>query len=90
MSGATDGLINIYNLTENDENDAFQECLNTEAFVEELQWFEENRQWKVSCVTSTNELQLWDCGAEPYKHFSRAEIAAQINVCPDFLLFCIM
>ncbi|ERL93726.1 WD repeat-containing protein 89 [Dendroctonus ponderosae] len=83
ISGSTDKLINIYNLLESNEDDALQECLNTEALVEELQWFNVGKQWKISCVTSTNDLQLWETdGAEPYKCLSRVDIASQIKKNP--------
>lgn len=78
MSGSTDGLINIYNLSEASEDDALQECLNTEALVEDLEWFDGN---KISCITSTSDLQLWQTeGAEPYKRFNRDDFATQIKV----------
>lgn len=81
ISGSTDKLINIYNLLESNEDDALQECLNTEALVEDLQWFNDGKQWKISCITSTNDLQLWETdGAEPYQRFNREDIASQIKV----------
>ncbi|KAL1513269.1 hypothetical protein ABEB36_002698 [Hypothenemus hampei] len=80
MSGSTDGLINIYNLLEQCEEDALEECLNTEELVEDLQWFNDGKQYKISCVTSANNLQLWySDGAEPYKRFNRDEIALKIK-----------
>lgn len=80
-SGSTDGLINIYDLSESCEDDALQESLNTENIVENLQWFYDNGQWKISCITSTVDLQLWECdGAEPYKHFRRDHISQQTKI----------
>lgn len=81
MSGSTDGLINTYNLLETSEDDALQECLNTEALVESLLWFKDHGRWKISCVTSINDLQLWETdGAEPYKRLHRSGINAAMKV----------
>ncbi|XP_066245742.1 WD repeat-containing protein 89 [Euwallacea similis] len=80
MSGSTDGLINVYDLSEQNEDDALQECLNTEAFVDNLLWFEEENKWRISCITTQSVLQLWDLdGAEPYKRITRREIAERIQ-----------
>ncbi|KAF7271830.1 WD repeat-containing protein 89 [Rhynchophorus ferrugineus] len=80
ISGSTDGLINIYDLSKSCEDDALEDTLNTDAFIENLQWFSENRENKISCVTSTNELQLWSTvDAEPYKLFSRDDISKIIK-----------
>ncbi|CAG9762161.1 unnamed protein product [Ceutorhynchus assimilis] len=80
LSGSTDGLINTYNLAESNEDDALQQCLNTEELVEQLEWFWERQQWKISCITSSNNLQLWEVdGAEPYKRFNRDTIAGNIK-----------
>ncbi|XP_060521428.1 WD repeat-containing protein 89 [Cylas formicarius] len=84
MSGSTDGLINIYNLVETSEDDALQQCLNTEKFVDSLTWFDEKGRYRISCVTSTVDLQLWDLdGAEPYARLERNDIASQIMVKTD-------
>lgn len=88
MSGSTDGLINTYNLFETSEDDALQECLNTEALVESLLWFQDRGRWKISCVTSINDLQLWETdGAEPYKRFHRSDINVAIKVGPYNILY---
>ncbi|XP_066137441.1 WD repeat-containing protein 89 isoform X2 [Euwallacea fornicatus] len=80
MSGSTDGLINVYDLSEQNEDDALQECLNTEAFVDSLLWFEEENKWRISCITTENVLQLWDLdGAKPYKSITRKQIAERIQ-----------
>ncbi|XP_050300064.1 WD repeat-containing protein 89 [Anthonomus grandis grandis] len=86
MSGSTDGLINIYNLEESSEDDALEETLNTECVVEELQWFEEGGTWKVSCITSINDLQLWATdGAEPYKSYLRKQIGEKIKTKSEYI-----
>jgi len=84
LSGSTDGLINIYNLAESCEEDALQDCLNTEGMVENLEWFNENGHWNIGCITSINDLQLWKVdGAEPYKNFRRDDVAQQVKVKTD-------
>ncbi|XP_030762393.1 WD repeat-containing protein 89 [Sitophilus oryzae] len=84
MSGSTDGLINIYNLSESREEDAFTDCFNTDGFVDNLQWFEEDGKTRISCITSTIELQLWDVdSAEKYKHIDREDLGNIIKGTTD-------
>lgn len=82
MSGSTDGLINIYDLSQSCEEDALIDSLNTQSSVDQLLWFYEKRKSNISCVTHTSDLQLWSLdGAEPYKHIFRADIAKGLKVC---------
>ncbi|XP_015510084.2 WD repeat-containing protein 89 [Neodiprion pinetum] len=72
-SGSTDGLINIFDLTQPNEDMALTHSLNTESSVDRLGWLGEEKLW---CGTHTNALQLWDCeGAAPYAKFDREELA---------------
>uniref|UniRef100_A0A6P7HIM2 WD repeat-containing protein 89 n=1 Tax=Diabrotica virgifera virgifera TaxID=50390 RepID=A0A6P7HIM2_DIAVI len=72
ISGSTDGLINLYDLSQESEDDALIDTLNTESSVNELQWFTKNNKDCISCVTHTSDLQLWDLDkGEPYQSFSR-------------------
>lgn len=60
-SGSTDGLINVYDLSQPDENDALEYCLNTESSVANLQWHRNaNDEDVLSCITHTNDLHLYD------------------------------
>nr|XP_023017107.1 WD repeat-containing protein 89 [Leptinotarsa decemlineata] len=80
ISGSTDGLINVYDLSQTCEDDALIECLNTESSIEQLTWFEKNKNYSISCITHTSDLQLWNTDdAEPYKRINRAELAKEIK-----------
>ncbi|XP_072389071.1 WD repeat-containing protein 89 [Diabrotica undecimpunctata] len=79
ISGSTDGLINLYDLSQTSEDDALIDTLNTESSVNELQWFTKNNKDCISCVTHTSDLQLWDLDkGEPYQSFSREDLITKI------------
>lgn len=60
-TGSTDGLINIYDISQSDENDALEYCLNTESSVANLQWhLNANDKDVLSCITQSNDLHLYD------------------------------
>lgn len=81
ISGSTDSLINIYDLSQSCEEDALIDSLNTESSVEQLLWFKENEKNCVSCITHVADLQLWRLDdVSPYKHIQRAELAKAIKV----------
>ncbi|KAJ8984304.1 hypothetical protein NQ317_012275 [Molorchus minor] len=80
ISGSTDGLINIYDLSQTCEDDALIDTLNTDSSIEQLLWFNEDGKDHISCITHTSDLQLWDVdGAAPYKHFNRTNISQEIK-----------
>lgn len=80
-SGSTDGLINIFDLTQPSEDSALTYSLNTESSVDRIGWLNDDNLW---CTTHTHSLQLWDCdGATPYAKFERANLAVSQNDDPD-------
>ncbi|CAH1164297.1 unnamed protein product [Phaedon cochleariae] len=80
MSGSTDGLINIYDLTQTKEDDALTDTLNSESSIDQLMWFSKNRNYGISCMTHTFDLQLWNVDdAEPYRKVDRTELAKGIK-----------
>lgn len=81
ISGSTDSLINVYDLSQSTEDDALLDSLNTESSVEQLLWFKENSKNCISCITHVADLQLWQLdGVSPYQHIQRAELAKAIKV----------
>lgn len=64
-TGSTDGLINIFDTKEADEDDALENCLNTESSIQTIAWHSmaaddsEQRDY-LACVTDTNDFQLFD------------------------------
>lgn len=59
-SGAVDGLINIFDLSESCEDDALMQTLNTGSSVGKLAWCPTSMGDKISCITHIEEHQLWD------------------------------
>uniref|UniRef100_A0A8D8ZXP5 WD repeat-containing protein 89 n=1 Tax=Cacopsylla melanoneura TaxID=428564 RepID=A0A8D8ZXP5_9HEMI len=73
ISGSTDGLINVFDVNEESEDDALQYCLNTEDSVEKLSWLSDS---ELSCTTLTRQVQLWNIEeACPSVLFRRKQIA---------------
>lgn len=86
MSGSTDSLINIYDLSQSTEDDALIDTLNTESSVEQLLWFTESGKDIISCITHVADLQLWRLDdVKPYQHIRRAALAKAIKVFLDIL-----
>ncbi|EFA03321.1 WD repeat-containing protein 89-like Protein [Tribolium castaneum] len=80
ISGSVDGLINLYDLSENNEEDALIDSLNTESSIEKLAWFQQGRNDIISCVTHTADVQFWKVeDSQPYFHLHRTEIAKEIK-----------
>ncbi|XP_018401544.1 PREDICTED: WD repeat-containing protein 89 [Cyphomyrmex costatus] len=80
-SGSTDGLMNIFDLTQSSEDLALTYSLNTESSVDRLGWLTDDSLW---CTTHTQILQLWECeGASAYATFTRSDLAVSQNDDPD-------
>lgn len=87
ISGSTDSLINVCDLTQTCEDDALIDSLNTESFIEQLLWFMENGKTCISCITHVADLQLWCLDdVKPYQHIRRADLANAIKVFYDYFM----
>ncbi|XP_049815632.1 WD repeat-containing protein 89 [Schistocerca nitens] len=76
-TGSVDGIINVFDISKQCEDDALAYCLNTESSIDKLHWFRGmDSTFNISCITHTEELQLWEIdGASPFAHFTREDIA---------------
>ncbi|XP_048483679.1 WD repeat-containing protein 89 [Plutella xylostella] len=76
-TGSSDGLMNIFNITEQTEDDALIYSLNVENSVEKLSWLDD----KVAAViTQSNDLQTWDTEAgDMLRSYSRDKVAKSIK-----------
>lgn len=80
-SGSTDGLMNLFDLTQPSEDLALTCSLNTESSVDRLGWLTDDSLW---CTTHTHTLQLWNCeDASAYATFTRSHLAVSQNDDPD-------
>lgn len=76
MSGSVDGLINLFDVKQTNEDDALMDTFNTESSVEQLLWYNNKGKDSIGCITHTVDLQLWSQDdAELYAHFRRCDIA---------------
>lgn len=71
------GLINIFDISQESEDDALKYCLNSESSVGKLKWHPNET---LSCITNTNCLQIWDVDAQDLlKDWSREAITETIQ-----------
>ncbi|XP_055624240.1 WD repeat-containing protein 89 [Toxorhynchites rutilus septentrionalis] len=60
-SGSVDGLINVFDISHPNEDDAMKYCFNVEDSIERLNWHKNsNNKDSVSCITTTNNFHLYD------------------------------
>lgn len=80
-TGSTDGLINVFDLGQDNEEDSLLYSLNTESSVDKLVWFGHSKETsELACTTHTEDLQLWRINdAAPYAKFSRDKITNSIQ-----------
>lgn len=60
LSCSTDGLLNVFDLKQNTEDDALIKSLNTENSASTLTWFRSNNADHVGCLTHTNDFQIYN------------------------------
>ena len=80
-SGSTDGQINLFDISQPDEDEALTVSHNTEDSVAKVKWFSKNNDPRfLSIMTHTEGLQLWDTDqAAPYQIFSRSDVTHGIR-----------
>ncbi|KRT81845.1 WD40 domain-containing protein, partial [Oryctes borbonicus] len=80
ISGSTDGLINLLDISNATEDDALLDSFNTESSVERLSWFIEENKDAMACITHTSDLQVWKLDdVQPYAHFRKEEIRKDLK-----------
>ncbi|XP_037923486.1 WD repeat-containing protein 89 isoform X2 [Hermetia illucens] len=81
ISGSTDGLVNVFDISKDNEDDALSLVINTESSVHKLHWNEsENKQYKIACVTHTHDFKLYEAEeGDVVCEFMRADIAESVK-----------
>ncbi|KAH8369920.1 hypothetical protein KR093_001450, partial [Drosophila rubida] len=79
-SGSTDGLINVFDINEDDEYDALLNTINTESSVDRINWHRnEQGQDLISCITHTNDFKCYEYKeGDELLSFDRSKITAGI------------
>lgn len=78
VSGGVDGLINVFDISEQTEDDALQYSLSTDCAVDKISWLSED---VISCITQNIDVQIWDIeSADQLKILKREDIAKALNV----------
>lgn len=81
LSGSTDGLINIFDVSQSSEDDALQNSLNVGTAIRKLEWLHDKNDSTVGCITDMETLQLWKIDdAQPFQHFTRENIGSIARV----------
>ncbi|XP_045606880.2 WD repeat-containing protein 89 [Procambarus clarkii] len=80
-TAATDGLINVFDISQNTEDEALTYCMNAEVTVGKLSWLSQNgKHERLSAVTDMESLQYWDIKeAAPLYKYNREEIASAMK-----------
>lgn len=77
LSASTDGLINVYDISKNNEDEALQNSLNVESSIRRIEWTELNGDEIIGCITDMETIQLWKVDdASSYANFSRKALAS--------------
>lgn len=83
-SGSTDGLINVYDLAQPDEDDALEYCLNTESSVSKMNWFKDaaaEDKDMLSCITHMNDVHIYDVeDSEKLFERNREQLSRELHV----------
>jgi len=80
VTGSTDGLINLYDISQTDEDEALLQSLNTESSVEKVKWHS-GSETTLSCITHTADVQLWHVdGGAPYHSLSREDMESTLQM----------
>ncbi|EDW01628.1 GH20350 [Drosophila grimshawi] len=80
-TGGTDGLINVFDIKQPDEDEALLNTINTESSVHRLNWHQNvYEQDIISCITHTNDFRSYECmEGDEIISFDRAAITAGIR-----------
>ena len=77
ITGASDGQMNVFDISQDNEDDALVTTLNVEAPVKSVTWMKDD---KVGVVLDHEELLLWKLeDSESYKTFSREDLTVAIK-----------
>jgi WD40 repeat protein len=60
ISGGIDGLINLFDISKPEEDDAMTNCFNMEGCIEKLFWLNKDKNNVISSISTTNELHFFD------------------------------
>lgn len=76
-TGSLDGLVNIFNIMEQTEDDALTYSLNTENSIGRLSWLDGKQ---LACLTDSNDLQVWDADSgDLIREYERDKVARNIK-----------
>jgi len=81
-SGSTDGQVNVFDISQSDEDEALVTSHNTEDSVAGLKWYNRSKhgQQQLAVVTHTESLQLWNTESEgPHTVLTRADLCHGIR-----------
>lgn len=79
LSSSTDGLVNLFDVSHSNEDDALQNSFNVDAAVRKLRWFDQERTF--GCITDMETVQMWQADdAEPTQQFDRQTLGKAIEL----------
>jgi WD40 repeat protein len=80
-TASVDGLVNIFDLEQAEEDEALTQTLGCECSVRKVRWFRKQKDWsKISVITHNEDVQLWDRNdSRPYYDFSRQDVCTAMQ-----------
>lgn len=77
LSASTDGLINVYDVSKSNEDDALESSLNVESSVRKIDWMNVDGDEIIGCIMDMETVQLWKIDdASPFVNFTRKILAS--------------
>lgn len=79
LSGSTDGLVNLFDVSQSNEDDALVNSFNVDTAVRKLRWFDQEHTFGV--ITDMETVQMWHVDdAEPAQQFDRQMLGEAIKI----------
>lgn len=81
LSGSTDGLINLFDISAPNEDDALQNSFNVESSIRKLKWVNIKNEDRIGCITDMETIQFWNTeDSSPYLNFSRKILGSTMYI----------
>lgn len=79
LSSSTDGLVNLFDVSQSKEDDALLNSFNVDAAVRKLSWFDQESTF--GCITDMETVQMWQVDdVEPTRQFDRQTLGQAIRM----------
>jgi len=80
-TGGTDGLINIFDISQSTEDDALITSINTESSIRDVHWYKNKGYDGIAATSHDEEVIVWSNidSTQPHKTFSREDLTVSMR-----------